>query len=59
MERSALTMARAAVAVLGGGLTGLSASWHLAKAGVAHRAFEKESVAGGHAVTVVDGSLAI
>lgn len=45
-------MPRAAVAVLGGGLTGLSASWHLAKAGVAQRAFEREAIAGGHAITL-------
>lgn len=42
---------RAAVAVLGGGLTGLSASLHLRRAGVPHRLFEREPVAGGHAVT--------
>jgi protoporphyrinogen oxidase len=40
------------VAVLGGGLTGLSASLHLSRAGVPHRAFERQDVAGGHAVTV-------
>jgi protoporphyrinogen oxidase len=43
---------RAAVAVLGGGLTGLSASLHLGRAGVAHRLFERDAVAGGHAVTI-------
>jgi protoporphyrinogen oxidase len=43
---------RVRVAVLGGGLTGLSASLHLGRAGVAHRAFEREAVAGGHAVTL-------
>jgi protoporphyrinogen oxidase len=39
------------IAVLGGGLTGLSASLFLARAGVEHRLFEREAVAGGHAVT--------
>jgi protoporphyrinogen oxidase len=43
---------RVPVAVLGGGLTGLSASLHLGRADVSHRLFEREQVAGGHAVTV-------
>jgi protoporphyrinogen oxidase len=43
---------RVSVAVLGGGLTGLSASLHLQRAGVQQRAFERESVPGGHAVTL-------
>jgi protoporphyrinogen oxidase len=43
---------RVSVAVLGGGLTGLSASASLREAGVKQRAFERESVAGGHAVTI-------
>jgi protoporphyrinogen oxidase len=38
--------------VLGGGLTGLSASFSLGRAGVSHRLFEREAVPGGHAVTV-------
>jgi protoporphyrinogen oxidase len=42
------------VAVLGGGLTGLSASLFLGRAGVPHRLFEREAVAGGHAVTVLE-----
>jgi len=42
---------RVPVAVLGGGLAGLSAGLFLGRAGVAHRLFERESVAGGHAVT--------
>jgi protoporphyrinogen oxidase len=41
-----------AAVVLGGGLTGLSASLFLGRAGVAHRVFEREAVAGGHAVTI-------
>ncbi|HVY27751.1 MAG TPA: FAD-dependent oxidoreductase [Polyangiaceae bacterium] len=43
---------RVRVLVLGAGLTGLSASLHLTRAGVAHRLFEREAVAGGHAVTI-------
>jgi protoporphyrinogen oxidase len=43
---------RVSVAVLGGGLTGLSASLSLGRAGIRQRAFEREPVAGGHAVTV-------
>lgn len=43
---------RLPVAVLGGGLAGLSASIFLQRARVAHRLFEREAVAGGHAVTV-------
>ena len=43
---------RVSVAVLGGGLTGLSASLHLQRAGVQHRAFEREAVPGGHAITI-------
>jgi protoporphyrinogen oxidase len=39
------------VAVLGGGLTGLSASLQLGRANVPHRLFEREGTAGGHAVT--------
>jgi protoporphyrinogen oxidase len=45
---------RTPVAVLGGGLTGLSASLFLGKAGVRHRLFEREAVAGGHAVTLTE-----
>lgn len=43
---------RVSVAVLGAGLTGLSASLHLGRAGVPHRLFEREAVAGGHAITL-------
>jgi protoporphyrinogen oxidase len=43
---------RVAVAVLGAGLTGLSASLELSRSGTAHRLFEREKVAGGHAVTL-------
>ena len=45
---------RTPVAVLGGGLTGLSASLFLRRAGVRHRAFEREAVPGGHAVTIAE-----
>lgn len=43
---------RIPIAILGGGLTGLSASLFLGRACVPHRLFEREAVAGGHAVTV-------
>jgi protoporphyrinogen oxidase len=43
---------RARVLVLGGGLTGLSSSLYLTRAGVPHRVLEREPVAGGHAVTL-------
>jgi protoporphyrinogen oxidase len=43
---------RVAVAVLGAGLTGLSASLELSRRGAPHRLFEREKVAGGHAVTL-------
>ncbi|MES1186619.1 MAG: FAD-dependent oxidoreductase [Myxococcales bacterium] len=42
------------VAVLGGGLTGLSASLFLGRAGAAHRLFERATVPGGHAVTLTE-----
>ncbi|RYZ01213.1 MAG: hypothetical protein EOO73_36300 [Myxococcales bacterium] len=47
-----MTAARSPVCVLGGGLAGLSTSTFLKRAGVHHRLFEREAVAGGHAVTV-------
>ncbi|MFO0759012.1 MAG: FAD-dependent oxidoreductase [Byssovorax sp.] len=40
------------VAVLGAGLTGLSAAFHLGNAGVPHRVFERQDHAGGHVVTL-------
>jgi protoporphyrinogen oxidase len=46
---------RTPVAVLGGGLTGLSASLFLTRAGVRHRLFEREAIPGGHAVTLAEG----
>ena len=47
-----MTRAGVSVAVLGGGLAGLSTSTFLKRAGVPHRLFERESSPGGHAVTV-------
>jgi protoporphyrinogen oxidase len=47
-----MNAARSPIAILGGGLTGLSASLHLAESRVTHRLFEREAVAGGHAVTI-------
>lgn len=40
--------------ILGAGLAGLSASMHLAESGVAHRVFERDAAAGGHATTIED-----
>jgi protoporphyrinogen oxidase len=40
------------VAILGAGLTSMSAAWHLREAGVAHRIFERNAAAGGHVVTL-------
>ena len=42
------------VAVLGAGLTGLSAALELTRAGIPHRVFERQPFAGGHAVTTLD-----
>jgi protoporphyrinogen oxidase len=42
------------IAVLGAGLTGLSASLHLQTAGIPHRVYEKSSQVGGLATTVED-----
>ena len=43
---------RTPIAILGAGLTGMSAAIELRASGVAHRIFEKQSQPGGHAVTV-------
>ena len=40
------------VAILGAGLTGMSAAYHLGQAGVPYRIFEKLPRPGGHAVTI-------
>lgn len=40
------------VAILGAGLTGMSAAFHLAQAGVPYRIFERLPHPGGHAITV-------
>ena len=45
---------RIPVAILGAGLTGLSTSHHLGRAGLTHRLFERLGVPGGHAITVED-----
>ena len=44
----------APITILGAGLTGLSASYHLQAAGVDHRAYEKSSRVGGLATTTED-----
>ncbi len=43
------------VAVLGAGLTGMSAAFHLGRAGVPNRIFERLPQPGGHVITVEDG----
>jgi len=43
------------VIVIGAGLTGMSAALELERLGVAHCVIEKLPVAGGHAITVVEG----
>jgi protoporphyrinogen oxidase len=42
------------VAVLGAGLTGMAAAFHLERAGVAHRIFERREIPGGHVITRED-----
>jgi len=42
------------VAILGAGLTGMSAAWHLRAAGIPFRIFERQNRAGGHVVTEED-----
>src|SRR4051812_2396686 len=42
------------VAVLGAGLTGMSAAFHLGRAAVPHRIFERLPHTGGHAITIED-----
>src|SRR5262245_18678869 len=42
------------VAILGAGLTGMSAAFHLDRAGVPYRLFERLPKPGGHAVTLVE-----
>jgi len=51
---SAATSPRVPVAVLGAGLTGLSAAIELSDRGVPYRIFEKLAEPGGHAVTIED-----
>lgn len=45
---------RTPVAIIGAGLTGLSASHHLGRSRIAHRLFERLGWAGGHAITIED-----
>ncbi|MDI3284926.1 FAD-dependent oxidoreductase [Polyangium sp. 15x6] len=45
---------RTPVAILGAGLTGMSASFHLGRAGASHRIFERLGRPGGHAITLED-----
>jgi protoporphyrinogen oxidase len=42
------------VAILGAGLTGMAAAFHLGRAGVPHRIFEKRAFPGGHVITIED-----
>ncbi len=42
------------IAILGAGLTGMSAAYHLKQEGAAYRIFERNPAAGGHATTYVD-----
>ena len=49
---SAAISARTPVAILGAGLTGMSAAIELAQRGAAHRIFEKRAEPGGHVVTI-------
>lgn len=51
---SPLTAERTPIAILGAGLTGMSAGIELTKRGVPHRIFEKLATPGGHAVTTLD-----
>jgi protoporphyrinogen oxidase len=46
-----VSVAKTQVLVLGAGLTGLSATWHLRRSGVACRLLEREHEPGGHART--------
>jgi protoporphyrinogen oxidase len=46
------TISSTPVAILGAGLTGMAAAFHLGRAGVPHRVFERLPFPGGHAITV-------
>lgn len=50
MERASVSSA--AVAILGAGLTGMSAAFHLAEMGVPYRLFERLPHPGGHVITL-------
>jgi protoporphyrinogen oxidase len=49
-----MKISRTPIAILGAGLTGMSAALHLKKAGAQFRIFEKLAHAGGHAITLVE-----
>jgi len=51
---SVVTSARTPVAILGAGLTGMSAAIELSRRGAQYRIFEKLAEPGGHAVTIED-----
>jgi len=51
---SVVTSARTPVAILGAGLTGMSAAIELSRRGAQYRIFEKLAQPGGHAVTIED-----
>ena len=51
---SSANPARTPVAILGAGLTGMSAAIELGRRGVGHRIFEKLAQPGGHVVTIED-----
>src|SRR5690349_14925855 len=48
------SLSRTPVAILGAGLTGMAAAYHLRQAGVPYRIFERLPHPGGHAITVED-----
>ena len=52
--KSVASSARTPVAILGAGLTGMSAAIELGRRGVGYRIFEKLARPGGHAVTIED-----
>lgn len=49
-----MTISSTPVAILGAGLTGMSAAFHLGQQGSAHRIFERQARAGGHVITHED-----
>lgn len=51
-----MTKAPSAVVIMGAGLTGMSAAYHLRQQGLLPRVLEREAHAGGHVVTLQDGA---